>query len=422
MISCKTTIHRSRWLLPVSRPPLENGALVCQRGRIIEVGKWQQIKNSHPEAEIFDHGEAIIFPGLVNCHTHLDNSGLKDKLSFEKGDMTRWIDAHFRARSAQVEEDKQQALEAGWKQLRDNGTIAVADITYVERSLKLAATSGIISYNFLEVVGFGLERANNALDKAQLLLGESSSLSSELRQISLAPHAPHSLHGEILAKVIRLNREAGRLSTIHLAESLEEVEFLLSGQGPFLEALQRWGFWEGSYKAPALSPVEYLKSLNLTGPDLLAVHCTHLGPGDIQILRDSCTRVCLCPRSNDFIGNGQPNISSLLAAGIDPCLGTDGLASNESLSLFDEMEFIRNHHPDIPPETLLKMATSNGAQALGLETLAGSLEKNKLSRFLIYKGYNGASPVEEVTGKIKPDMLEWAGGEFDGEAQRRDEE
>ena len=408
-------IHRSRWLLPVTSQPIENGALVVCNDQIVDLGPWNSVRASFPGTRIIDHGEAVLFPGLVNCHTHLDNSALKDKLPRKPDNMTDWLMSHIATRQGIAEEEKNRSLEQQWQQLWQFGTAALGDITYARHSLIMAAASPIDSWNFLEVIGFNKDRALENLKNAQALL--QAQTPSGIR-LALTPHALHTLHKDVLLQVFDLCRKAGSPVSLHLCESSEEIEFMHTGTGPYRRLLETWGYWEESFSPPGCSPVEFLHRNKLLSPRLMAVHCVHLSAEERQLLKENGVNICLCPRSNDYIDNGQPDISALQNAGINLSLGTDGLASNDSLSLFDEMQFIRDNHPAVSPSQLLEMATINGAHSLQLDSLLGSLEKNKLARFLIYKGYNGNSPVEAITGIIQPDLLHWAGGDIEREEKR----
>ena len=191
--------------------------------------------------------------------------------------------------------------------------------------------------------------------------------------------------------------------------STEEVAFLTGEGDRFERAIKRWGYWVEGWRPPKLRPVEYFKCLGGLRPGTIAVHCVQLRDHEIAALAESGCSVCLCPRSNDYIGVGLPRIEEMLAAGVEPCLGTDGLGSVGSLSVFDEMAFVRREYPGIDPAAVLRMATLNGALALGFEGDFGALSPGSFGRILVYNGAVEGDPEKALTSGIDHAKLSWVG-------------
>ncbi|MFN3567855.1 MAG: amidohydrolase family protein, partial [Caldimicrobium sp.] len=168
------------------------------------------------------------------------------------------------------------------------------------------------------------------------------------------------------------------------AESVEEVEFLLTGGGPLAELLKERGQWNESFNPPRTSSVKYLDSLGLLTDKTLLIHAIHLEEEDFQILAERGTKVCLCPRSNLYTGVGFPNLPKFLKYNITLLIGTDSLASNDRLSIFEEIRTLYSYYPEVSPLALLQMATYSGAKALGFEKY-GSLKEGSFANFIAVK-------------------------------------
>jgi cytosine/adenosine deaminase-related metal-dependent hydrolase len=403
-------IYRARWVLPMVSPPLEDGAVLVSDGVIRQVGRYLDLSRKSMGVKTQDLGEVILLPGLVNAHTHLDNSAFQGKTPRGDGEFVAWIEAMLAVKDDISPQDRAEGAEGPCRSLVEYGTMAVADISPTAVSPPLLAAQHLWAVVFVEVTGFSLKRGEANYQEASHRLTESQrgGYADRLR-ISLSPHALYSTHAEIIRRIFMENRRKGLLTSIHLAESRQEVDFLNGETAPFKHVMDRWGYWDKGWRSPKTGPAYYLKSLGGLGPGTIAVHCVHLEDEELALLADSGCSVCLCPRSNDYIGVGHPRLEAMLRAGIKPCLGTDGLGSVESLSLFDEMAYLRKTRPDIDPATVLAMATVNGAAALRLEALLGGLAPGKIARFLAYPSDAGADPLEVVTTGIDHGRLSWIG-------------
>jgi cytosine/adenosine deaminase-related metal-dependent hydrolase len=406
-------LYRARWVLPMSGPAVEDGAVSVRGSSIEAVSRFGDLKADYPADSLVDLGDAAIFPGLVNAHTHLDNSALRGRIPKGLG-MISWYEAHRDVNARIPDDERVETCKAAWHSLPALGTIALADISYEDLSSENIGEELLYGWIFFEISGFSRKRADEHLKAALERQARAQMETSRDRfRIALAPHGLHSLHESALREVFESNLKRDYPVSIHLAESPQEVGFLTGDDTSFEEALKRWGYWEDGYCPPKCSPIQYLNRLGWLGPDLLAIHCVQVGDSDMELLAESGAAVCLCPRSNDHIGIGQPRIAQMTSMGIQPCLGTDGLASNSSLSLFDEMAFVRDRHPDVQPEDLLKMATVNAAKALRLNSLLGTLEPLKAGRFLVYPVDTGDDPFDVLTSEIDLDKLLWVGGGFE---------
>ncbi len=206
----------------------------------------------------------------------------------------------------------------------------------------------------------------------------------------LSPHAPHTLSETFLRDIADMAVKKSLPMAIHLAESREEIDFIFESTGKIAELLFPFVGWEGFLPAPQkMSPVEYLDKLGILEMSPTVIHCVHVNHADSELLKKRGCRVVLCPRSNDRLNVGKAPAFLFKKMGIPMALGTDSLASNDSLSMLDEMRYLLADSPDVfTPGELLRMATLGGAEAIGFDTETGSLEKGKRADFLVM-GFNG---------------------------------
>jgi cytosine/adenosine deaminase-related metal-dependent hydrolase len=392
--------HVSKWVLPVSQPPIQEGAVVVQGGQIRAVGPAREVLSDF-KGLICDHGSGAILPGLVNCHTHLEFSALAGRIPPQE----RW-EAWLAAALAQREALDPTAVETGIVQgieaLRRSGTALVGEVSNTGASLPHLENSPLAYHLFYECLGFHL--------KERLELGECFEFFADAAVagnpcVSAAAHAPYSVSAALFQAVSRWNGEA-RPQTVHLGESRAELDFLAAGHGFFQDLLKSRGRWREDFRPPASSPTSYLHALDFLGPRTLAVHGVWLDEPDCQLLARSGTWLVLCPRANRYTGAGVPPVDRLLETGVNLALGTDSLAGNWDLNLFGEMRWLHRNFPAYPGDLWLRLGTLNGARALGRDRDLGSLEPGK-------KAALGFVSLPEAPGDIWRKLFEaGAAGKF----------
>jgi cytosine/adenosine deaminase-related metal-dependent hydrolase len=374
-------ILRARTLLPVSQPPIENGMVVISGNRIRAVGSWPDLRTRANE-KILDLGEVILLPGLINAHCHLDYTDMAGMLPPPKT-FTDWIPLIMAARSGWGYSDYAHSWLNGARMLARTGTTTVADIETVPDLLpEVWDATPLRVFSFLEMTGIRARR-----DPAEVLhevVEKIDSLSHPRCSASLSPHAPYSTVPALLELSAEAARERGQRLCVHVAESTEEFEMFLRAHGQMYNWMQRN---ERDLSDCGLgSPVQHLALNKTLGENLLAIHVNCLARGDAALLGEHRVHVVHCPRSHDYFRHPPFLRKRLANAGVNLCLGTDSLATvrktrkqNPELSMFDEMRELAANDPKLPPAEILRMATVNGARALGRAGQIGELSENALA-------------------------------------------
>jgi cytosine/adenosine deaminase-related metal-dependent hydrolase len=374
-------ILRARTLLPVSQPPIENGAVAVSRNRIRAAGSWPDLRK-HANEKVLDLGDVILLPGLINAHCHLDYTDMAGMLPPQKT-FTDWIPLILSAKSGWGYSDYMRSWLTGARMLARTGTTTVADIEAVPELLpEVWDATPLRVFSFLEMTGIRVRR-----DPAEVLLAaveKMDSLSHLRCSASLSPHAPYSTVPELLELSAAVARERRQRLCVHVAESTEEFEMFMRARGQMFDWLRRN---ERDLSDCGLgSPVQHLARHQILGENLLAIHVNCLGRGDAALLGRHGVHVVHCPRSHDYFCHPPFLRKRLANAGVNICLGTDSLATvrktrkqNPELSMLDEMRELAAIDPKLPPAEILRMATVNGARALGRTGQIGELSKNALA-------------------------------------------
>ncbi len=367
-------IHRAGWIIIDPDTIIQNGFIKVESGRITEVGQGK----IHSTEHIIDHGSGVLLPAPVNVHTHLELSALKGKIPFEYG-FRHWVRELIQQREAiGIEALKSGAIQ-GIKELKESGCCAVGEISTLGITKEIFSESSLAGVWFREFLG------DNNPENQKLLTSHFSLLTSHFSlpaSQSFAGHAPHTTSPELLVKLKNITRKYNRPFSIHLAESDDETEFLTTGKGAWADFLTERGIDFSDWGLPVKSPVKHTEQIGILDENTIAVHLIHADHADFETLLRHNVNICLCLRSNQNLHHRLPDIEGMLRVGIKPCIGTDSLASTDSLNIFDEMAFISCKFANILPAEILSMATVNGAKALGISDFFGSLIHGKYPAFV----------------------------------------
>lgn len=403
-------VYAARHLLPVVSPPVEDGAVAVGDGRIAHCGPRSEVLAAvGGDAELRDVGEAALLPGLVNAHAHVELSWARDE-PLPEGDYIGWLRGLLERRAEIDPETARQAAETAIGGMIDRGTVAVGDVSNDSWVVSLLAASELSGVAFHEVYGFKSDDAERLIEEAtrriESIAAEPAVLAAKDRwRVVMTPHAPHTTSAPLLRALGGRSAATGEPLSIHVAESKAEAQLLRDGGGPLPELYRDRGVWDDAWIAPGHTPVEHLDRLGLLSERTLAVHCVHLLGRDHSMLQTRGVRVITCPRSNRRLGVGLAQVPRLLGEGVPVALGTDSLASAPDLDLFAEIAALRRDHPGIAPAAALRMATLNGAVALGLGDDLGGIAVGRRDRLVVVPLAEGDDPLEAVCSE--PDEVHW---------------
>jgi cytosine/adenosine deaminase-related metal-dependent hydrolase len=371
-------VYTAGWVIKDPWTILENAGIAVARGRITD------ILNTVPkDRPIVDCGPGILMPPLVNAHLHLELSALAGRLPVGKG-FDPWVKALLRERDTMGIPALIRAARHAAQALPGQGTGLVGEVSTLGITRSLLSDQGLAGVWFREYLGTGHPDPTLVTDFPL--------------SVSAAGHAPHTTSPDLLVFLKNLTQKQGLVFSIHAAESDAETQFLAGNNRPWHDFLVQRGIDPGDWPVGNKTPVMYLNDLGILGPGTLAVHLLQTTGSDLDVLADTQTRICLCPRSNANLHGRLPDIPAMLNRGLNPALGTDSLASCDSLSIFDEMTFVRRHCPAVSPTDILTMATKNGAMALGLADQFGTLDPGKHAEFIYLD--SGASSRDQVLEKV----------------------
>ena len=422
-----TLIYRAGWICPVDQPPISNGAIAVQREKIISVGRTADVKNDCPtESRVVDLGFGAIVPGLVNAHTHLEFSDLKQPLGGAGIEFTDWIRLIVARRNAAsrpaqgADSPKSSAIALGLAQSLESGVNAIGEIATMpfEKS-DYVADHPISCLVFLEQLGRGVEDCSQRESELTSFLNHVDPISAHKKLtgrdrgfVSLAygasPHAPYSVGTDLLQQIITQSQLHRIPVAMHLAETLAEREFVENTTGPFVELLKDFGIWNPAAFRNQLSNLEILSLLAET--KALVVHGNYLTDSELDFVAAKNDRlsIAFCPRTHAFFGHAIYPLEKMLARGINVCVGTDSLASNPDLRLLEDLKLIKSTFPQLDANMVLQMATINGARALGITKSHGTIATGKtaaISYVVHPDSTNANSPYEwmfETETKCQP--------------------
>jgi 5-methylthioadenosine/S-adenosylhomocysteine deaminase len=389
----------ARWVFPVTAPPIADGAVAIRAGEIVGIGTRATLVAGYPAADRWDLEEAALLPGLVNCHIHLEMPALCSPATH--GTFVEWLVGVIEGRRQLSLEAQLACAQIGARALVESGTTCVGEVSTSGQSLVPLLRAGIRGVVYREILGLPPEEAAARRDAARADMERMRGVAREsLLSIGLSPHSPYSLSEALFEGCDALVRTSGVPCCIHVAESREETDFLLTGGGAIPRRLYpAVGCSAAPPRRRAGSPIEYLDDLGALGWRPLVIHAVHVGGADCRRMADRGVSVAHCPRSNARLSGGVAPVPEFLRQGIAVGLGTDSLASVPTLDLWDEMRAcLAAHRGRLTPADVLAMATLGGARALGLANRVGSLEVGKRADLIAVSARRIAAsdPVESL--------------------------
>jgi len=405
-------ILRAKAVFPVTAPPIEDGAVLITGQKIRAVTPWKSLR-PHLREKVLDLGEVMLLPGFINPHCHLDYTDMAGSIPPPKT-FTDWIAAIIAAKAPWGYSDYAHSWLHGAHQLLKSGVTTVGDTEAMPDLLpEVWDATPLRVFSFLEMTGIKLRRTPR--DILREAVEKIDSLHHSRNRAWLSPHAPYSTLPELLERTARLAQKRGWRVAIHVAESQSEFDMFYDAQGLMYEWLMRNG--RDATDCGQGSPVAHLARHQLLGENVLAIHVNCLARGDATLLAKNKTHVVHCPRSHDYFKHPPFQRARLAAAGVNLCLGTDSLATTRKagrnrpeLNLFAEMRMLATRDQTVSPAEILRMATVNGARALGLAGQIGELTAGAFAD-IIALPLSGKAPslpeaVIQHTGSVYASLIE----------------
>jgi len=366
-----TTIYSARWVVPVPAAPIENGAVAVDGQRIAGVGPRAEIVEQFPEFRVESFGEAIIIPGLVNLHTHLELTAMRSYLEKEETDFFAWLRKLTVARlELMTPDDVRVSATWGACEAVRAGITCVGDASDSGMMSMLALRDvGLRGVVYQESFGPDARLAEENFEKLKMKVEQLRTIESELLRAGVSPHAPYTVCGPQLELIAGFARTEGLPLMMHAAESAAEDMFVREGCGAFAEGLARR---EIEWKAPGVSTIQYLKQVGVLDVKPLLAHCIRVDDRDIETLGKTESKVAHCPKSNAKLGHGRAPFARFLESGIAVGFGSDSVASNNTCDILEEARFA----------TLMARAGGGlvpGADALRVATFGRGLSEGALA-------------------------------------------
>jgi aminodeoxyfutalosine deaminase len=340
----------------------------------------------------------ILCPGFINAHCHLELSHMKGHIPKHTG-LVDFIlkvvtERHF------AEQEIFDAIENAEDEMLQNGIVAVGDICNNTLTIPQKNKGRLQYHNFIESSGFIPAFSKDRFDKSLAILNEYRSTINEqptgsCGRSTLNPHAPYSVSPEIFDMINHLPNN--NLLTIHNQETAAENEFFEKGTGDFLRLYQQMGIDISFFKPGCKTSLQTWLPHFTKAQTIILVHNVCTSAADFEFIKRTtdneqrATFFCLCPNANLYISNTLPDVNLLMQHTDHIVLGTDSLASNDRLSILEEIKTLQENFKDIDLATLLKWATSNGSKALQMDDKLGSFEKGKQPGLLLIDGVENLS-------------------------------
>jgi aminodeoxyfutalosine deaminase len=402
---------RARIVVTMNGEPIENGAVAVSGNRIADVATFDEVKRRNT-GEVLDLGEQVLLPGLINAHCHLDYTCLRGKIRPQKS-FSDWIRAINAEKAKLSPNDYIASINEGFAEVKRFGTTSIANLTAFPELMPQIHAPIRTSW-FAELIDIRApERVNELVDSALEALNQTGGW-------GLAPHALFTVSRDLFRRCEEIAQRDNILLTTHLAESREEMQMFRNATGPLYEFLKNIGrpMDDCGRKTPLENFLDLIGSggslnrqrtieVNRPFPFWIIAHLNELTESDFELLERSNSKfhVVHCPRSHNYFGHSRFPFQRLRALGFNICLGTDSLASNESLSLFAEMRAFQKEFPSVSLAEILQMATVNPARALRQENELGTIHRGTPADLLAVPSSGGDLFEEIIAFKGEPWMM-----------------
>jgi cytosine/adenosine deaminase-related metal-dependent hydrolase len=375
--------------------------VVDERCEVIDVGRAGDVLPRHGGIAV-ERARGVLVPGLVNAHTHLELSALRGCVPGGSG-FVPWVEHLIGARVEARPEDDEEAIERAVEELDASGTVAVGEVTNSLGAVHALARRGFIGSVFHEV--FGVDRASverRVAELPRILEERVGSWPSPDLAYAPTPHTLYTTHESVVRRLVRDARDRHVRVSVHLSEHAPERRFLEHGDGPVRNWYEaRLKLRPESIAWPGKAPIALADEWGVLDSHVLCVHLTDARPRELELVARRGAPLVFCPRSNLFIEARLPPLIAARAAGLVPALGTDSLASNTSLDVLAEARALADRFPTVPAVELLRMATWEGARALGLPHVGRIARGARPGIFLVEGQPEGRDPSAFVLANVR---------------------
>lgn len=401
-------IYEAEWVLPIASPAIRQGAVVVVDGSIVDFGPAQETRGRHPGEPVSRFHHAILMPGFVNAHVHLDYSVFRGL--FDDCDFGDWMLNFMVAKRKLDAEDYAASALLGAMECVGSGITSIGDTVFDgEATMRAATRFGLRVFAFVEAFGMDDRKISRVVKHAGERIERLREIAGPLARVGLSPHAPYTVSGRLYRAFAEYAAEHNLTVATHLAESQAEVTFIRDGSGVLAHDFRELVGWDDLMLTPTgTSPIKYLEQWDAFDSNIIAIHCVQASASDIEVLRRHDVAVAHCPKSNAKLGCGIAPVGDFLAAGLRVGLGTDSLASNNILDMFDEMRMaIFLHRANqasavcMTSAQALEMATLGGARVLGSDALVGSIEVGKRADLIaVDMEYSHFAPIDDPVSAL----------------------
>jgi cytosine/adenosine deaminase-related metal-dependent hydrolase len=387
-----TTLYCASWVLPISSSPLAEGAIAIDGDRIVSVGLEAALREQFPESAIRQFSSSVIIPGLVNSHSHLELTAMRGFLEKEEADFFAWLKKLTVARLERMTDDDLY-ISAAWGacEAARAGVTCLADASdSALTSMRALRDTGLRGIVFQESFGPDPRLVQENFEKLQGKVARLRELETALVSCGISPHAAYTVCAPQLELIAGFANDERLPLMMHAAETEMEVAFLRQGCGPFADGLRNRGI---EWQSPGVSTIEYLNDHGVLQTRPLLAHCIQVNDTDIDMIRETETRVAHCPKSNAKLGHGVAPFLKFLSKGIAVGLGSDSVASNNTCDLLEEARFAvlmarasQNEAGKgawLSASQVLQTATVGGARAVGLQSQIGELREGLQADFAV---------------------------------------
>ncbi len=399
-MSTVRTRYHAQWVLPIASPPIGDGTVVVEDDRIVWVGARHEAPAGGADDDL---GNAVLMPGLVNAHTHLELTvfrGFLEGLSFFD-----WVRTLTRARHEVLDEAALldsarlgvvEGLRAGITTFADT-----ADSSAPFDALRELGARGIA---YREVFGPSPTQVADSLAGLRAKVDIMRARETALVRVGVSPHAPYSVSDALFEAVTAYAVAEHLPVAVHIAEGADESLLVERAEGRFADLLRSRGI---AVECRARSPIALLESCGVLAARPLLIHAVRADAADIAIMARHRCGVAHCPASNTWLSHGIAPLVEMLEAGLDIGLGSDSMASNDRMDILGEGRLAAGQQrarpgreAAMPASQVLELATRGGARALGLGDVVGALTPGLEADMVAFVIDPGAGSVHDITATV----------------------